>query len=277
MNIRQYQVYQAYPLAAMHQEHQALLPETALQAVHIRLRPTHQMQKGIIRRHYAQAELKAHIRFRQIQQQQIWKRRRHLTTVKLILLIHWEWDIMQVNDYTKYYTWHCGDGKGKYGITNSNSVGIEICINSDGNYNIAFQNAAELTKYLMKELNIPLEKVVRHYDASRKNCPASMSKNGWALWNTFKKRLTENEEDLTMTQYDELKKEIGSIRSDVDKLKSKMVYAWVDDNMPDWAKPTVTKLMRKGYLKGDDEGKLNLDDNMLRILVINDRAGIYGE
>ena len=35
--------------------------------------------------------------------------------------------------------------------------------------------------------------------------------------------------------------------------------------------------MRKGYLKGDDEGKLNLDDNMLRILVINDRAGIYGE
>ena len=80
-----------------------------------------------------------------------------------------------------------------------------------------------------------------------------------------------------MTQYDELKKEIGSIRTDVDKLKSKMIYAWVDDNMPEWAKPTVNKLMRKGHLKGDDEGKLNLDDNMLRILVINDRAGIYGE
>ena len=119
--------------------------------------------------------------------------------------------------------------------------------------------------------------LVRHYDASRKNCPASMSKNGWALLATFKKRLTENEEDLTMAQYDELKKEIGSIRTHVDKLKNKMIYAWVDDNMPDWAKPTVTKLMRKGYLKGDDEGKLNLDDNMLRILVINDRAGIYGE
>ena len=91
-----------------------------------------------------------------------------------------------MNDYAKYYTWHCGDGKGKYGITNSNSIGIEICINSDGNYNTAFQNAVELTKHLMKELNIPLEKVVRHYDASRKNCPARMNKNGWALWNTFK-------------------------------------------------------------------------------------------
>ena len=185
--------------------------------------------------------------------------------------------VLQVNNYTQYYTWHCGDGKGQYGITNRNSVGIEICVNSDGNYDSAFCKAVELTKHLMKELNIPLEHVVRHYDASRKNCPASMSKNGWALWNTFKNKLSENEEDLTMTQCDELKKEIGNIRTDVDKLKNKMIYAWVDDNMPDWAKPTVTKLMRKGYLKGDNEGKLMLDDNMLRILVINDRAGIYGE
>ena len=53
--------------------------------------------------------------------------------------------------------------------------------------------------------------------------------------------------------------------------------AWADDNMPDRAKPTVTKLMRKDYLKGDDGDKLNHDGNILRILVINDRAGIYGE
>ena len=88
-------MHQAYPLAAMHPEHQALLPETALQAVHIRLRPTHQVLKVIIQRHCVQAELKAPVRFRQIQQQQIWKRRRHLITAKLILLIHLEWDIIQ--------------------------------------------------------------------------------------------------------------------------------------------------------------------------------------
>ena len=108
--------------------------------------------------------------------------------------------ILQVNDYNKFYTWHCGDGKGKYGITNRNSVGIEICVNSDGNYDAAFNNSIELTKHLMKELNIPLERVVRHYDASHKNCPASMSKNGWTLWNTFKNKLTENEEDLRLKQ-----------------------------------------------------------------------------
>lgn len=175
--------------------------------------------------------------------------------------------ILQVNDYNKYYTWHCGDGKGVYGITNHNSVGIEICINADGDYNTAFEKAVELTKYLMSVLNIPIERVVRHYDASRKNCPASMSKNDWTLWENFKEKLSESE-DLTMTQYEELKAEINV-------LKNKMIYNYIDNNMPDWAKPTIIKLVNKGYLNGNEKGELNLDDNMLRMLVINDRAGVY--
>lgn len=81
--------------------------------------------------------------------------------------------------------WHCGDGNGKYGITNENSLGIEICINMNGNFNIAFDKAAELTSFLMKKYNITLENVVRHYDASRKICPNSMSKNNWMLWDDF--------------------------------------------------------------------------------------------
>ncbi|MBQ3118158.1 MAG: N-acetylmuramoyl-L-alanine amidase [Clostridia bacterium] len=99
--------------------------------------------------------------------------------------------ILQVNDYTKYYTWQVGDGKGKYGITNQNSVGIEICVNADGDYSKAFENAVELTKHLMKELDIPAERVVRHYDASRKNCPASMSGEDWARWKEFKEKIME--------------------------------------------------------------------------------------
>lgn len=103
--------------------------------------------------------------------------------------------ILQVNDYTKYYTWQVGDGKGKYGITNQNSIGIEICVNADGDYGKAFKNAVELTKYLMRELDIPAERVVRHYDASRKNCPASMSENEWAKWYEFKSALKEERMD----------------------------------------------------------------------------------
>ena len=102
--------------------------------------------------------------------------------------------ILQVNDYNTYYTWHCGDGGGKYGITNANSVGIEICVNPESSYDVAFQNTVTLVKHLMAELNIPIDRVVRHYDASRKNCPASMSANGWALWQTFKTQLAVNAE-----------------------------------------------------------------------------------
>ena len=95
--------------------------------------------------------------------------------------------VLQINDYNKFYTWHCGDGKGKYGITNSNSIGIEICINADGNFDKAVENAVELVKKLKAETGIT--NVVRHYDASRKNCPAEFSPNNWAKWNEFLKKV----------------------------------------------------------------------------------------
>lgn len=85
--------------------------------------------------------------------------------------------------------WHCGDGRGKYGITNENSIGIEICINRNGDFNIAFDKAAELTSFLLEKYNIPLQNVVRHYDASRKVCPNIMSKNNWIMWNDFKEKV----------------------------------------------------------------------------------------
>ena len=187
---------------------------------------------------------------------------------------------LQVNDYNQYYTWHCGDGHGKYGITNANSIGIEMCINSDGNYNKAFENTIAITKELMVKHNIPPERVVRHYDASRKNCPNSMSANGWARWYEFKRRLTETEE-LTMTQYEELDKKIEELNGTIDDLcesiqrLTPMVYNYMDDNMPDWAKPTVQKLMDRDILNGNEKGELGLTYEMLRTLVMLDRAGVF--
>lgn len=172
--------------------------------------------------------------------------------------------ILQVNDYHTYYTWHCGDGKGKYGITNLNSVGIEMCVNSDGDYEKAFSNMITITKRLMQELDIPPERVVRHYDASRKNCPASMSNGTWAKWKEFKSII---EEDIDMAKLEELENRIA-------KLENKMIYNYIDLNMPDWARPTIQKLVDKGYLKGDGNG-LGLTDEMLKIFVILDRAGEF--
>lgn len=72
----------------------------------------------------------------------------------------------------KYYTWHCGDGGGKYGITNQNSIGIEVV--SDGRkFTLRERRRLRwLVKRMMRKYGIPASKVVRHYDASRKLCPA---------------------------------------------------------------------------------------------------------
>ena len=44
---------------------------------------------------------------------------------------------------------------------------------------------------------------------------------------------------------------------------------------PAWAQKTVQKLIEKGFLTGDGQ-KLDLSHDMIRLLVINDRAGMYG-
>ena len=98
----------------------------------------------------------------------------------------------QFTDYRNEYSWHAGKIYGNPPVkdcTNSNSIGIEICINPDSVYSKAIENTVELVKYLQKELNIPNERVIRHYDACLKQCPGSMSKNNWKLWKEFKMKL----------------------------------------------------------------------------------------
>ncbi|MCM4087452.1 N-acetylmuramoyl-L-alanine amidase [Clostridioides difficile] len=74
------------------------------------------------------------------------------------------------------------------GVTNYNSINIEICVNKDGNYTKARQNTIDLTKKLMKDLNINADKVIRHYDAKRKYCPRKMLDNP-KLWVDFKDKI----------------------------------------------------------------------------------------
>lgn len=72
--------------------------------------------------------------------------------------------------------------------SNFNTINIEICVNSDGNYSKARQNAIELTKYLMQITGIPADRVIRHYDAKGKYCPRKMMDNP-ALWEDFKAQI----------------------------------------------------------------------------------------
>lgn len=87
-------------------------------------------------------------------------------------------------------SWHCGDGHNAYGIGNRNSLGIEQCRVNGVVTATTEANTIELVKFLMAKYNVPVDRVVRHYDASRKNCPASFNLDGkWTRWFEFKSRL----------------------------------------------------------------------------------------
>jgi N-acetylmuramoyl-L-alanine amidase len=99
--------------------------------------------------------------------------------------------IIQIVDYINCYSWSVGDGHGKNGITNGNSLSIEMCLEANGMPSDAtIANTLDLVKCLMLELKLPLESIIRHFDASGKICPQSFSANNWAKWFEFKTRLS---------------------------------------------------------------------------------------
>lgn len=82
--------------------------------------------------------------------------------------------------------WAVGDGKGKYGITNRNSISIEICVNPETDYYTAVDKTEQLAAMLLKQYGWGTDRLKRHYDASRKHCPRRLMDEG--KWPEFVKK-----------------------------------------------------------------------------------------
>lgn len=62
--------------------------------------------------------------------------------------------------------------------------------------------------------------------------------------------------------------------TNVIKEENEMIYKTLED-IPAWGKSTIEKLINKNALKGDENGNLNITNDLLRTLVIHDRLGLY--
>ena len=152
--------------------------------------------------------------------------------------------------------WHAG------GAANNTHIGVEICEDglTDGTYfRSVYQEAVELFAMLCKEFNLdPLKNIICHAEG-------------------YKQGIASNHGDVTYW-FAKHGKTMDDFRYDVKEFMEQeddnMRYKYYDD-MPDWAQPTVSKLVKKGYLKGEGSGVLNLTEDTLKVLVINDRAGLY--
>ena len=113
-------------------------------------------------------------------------------------------EILQFNaDPKNYYCWAVGDkrnpGTGGASLNgkalNSNTISIEMCSSLDSGTTAAvpnhsgwhiteatFQNTVRLARHLMKKYNIPLSRVVRHYDITGKLCPGVSGWNNGPLY-----------------------------------------------------------------------------------------------
>ena len=66
----------------------------------------------------------------------------------------------------------------------------------------------------------------------------------------------------------------SEVKQIVTNMQAAETYDTIEE-CPAWAKPTIEKLVNKGYLNGSGDG-LDLSYDMMRVLVINDRAHLYG-
>lgn len=115
-------------------------------------------------------------------------------------------DMVQFNpDIDNYYCWAVGGSKNPYSkggslngkATNKNTISIEICSTlasgtsvSAANHSgwsftdAALDNAVKLAKIIMKKYNIPIDRVIRHYDVTGKLCPGIIGWNDEAIYDT---------------------------------------------------------------------------------------------
>ncbi len=159
---------------------------------------------------------------------------------------------------------------------NSYSISIECCHpDSTGKFSDKTYNSlVELCSDICNRYNLsPVNDIIRHYDITKKLCPKWWSPGGGNSnankdFNEFKQKVQNFKEDDDMT-VDEVKTIVNQAIAD----NQEKVYNSVDE-VPDWGKATVEKLVDKGALQGSDDG-LDVGYELLRQLVINDRMGLY--
>lgn len=162
---------------------------------------------------------------------------------------HWQVDDKEaVQSFTHdWRCWAAGNAKG-----NNEAIHIEICVNSDGNYQQAVRNAAQLVAKIIKEEKLTINDVVQHNFYSGKNCPRTMRAGNIISWSSFLQMVKESEE-LTVSQYNELQSQISHLKAELMSLRTLLnnkANAHSTTPIADWAKDSYEWAVREGLTDG---------------------------
>lgn len=122
-----------------------------------------------------------------------------------------------------------------------NSESIGICLVGDFTKHEPNNQQLIVSTVLVRDIltRYPNAKVVRHKDTDATACPGNLFP-----WETFLKGV------------------------------QKVVYKTYND-LPDWAKPTIKKMMDRKSIVGDAKGDINLSEDMVRTFVILEREKVF--
>lgn len=164
-------------------------------------------------------------------------------------------------------------------VLHRNNESIGIC--AEGDYDKeqtmpAAQKAAikELLGYLKGIY--PSATIVGHREIGESDCPGKYYPLA---------ELKMYKEEIDMEELNQLKAQTAAISAKVDSAVEKlskeirelqekttpMIYDYIDDNMPEWAKEGVRFCLEKGIIKGTGEGKLGLTDTDLKFCTMTKR------
>ena len=175
--------------------------------------------------------------------------------------------------------WHAAGGR--KGSANNTHIAFEICedgLNDATYFQVVYREAVELTAYLCKRYKLDPNKdgvVICHQEGYRRGI-ASNHRDVLHWFPKFGKTMDAFRADVarTMKGEDEMtEKQVREIVEEVLEAHKLKTYYTLQE-VPEWGRETVSKLVKRGLLQGDGNG-LGLSYDMLRTLVLNDRAGVY--
>lgn len=186
------------------------------------------------------------------------------------------WDMMP---------WGCGQGiNGSYNATH---IQFEICeddLTSKSYFDKAIAKAVELCAYLCNKFDIKVSNVVSHHESYLQGYGNNHADiDHWLkaynmTMDDFRGMVAEKiKGGKPMT--DAEKSELEALKKRVETLETELKNCFETCNWttacPEWAQATVHKLLSKDIARGRDDGMLHLSEQMIRILVMLDRAGDF--
>lgn len=209
--------------------------------------------------------------------------RGHKIDTITIHIVVGQWPAKQIADYfhTLDKNASCNYGVGKDGS-------IALCVEEkDRSFcSSSYENDDRaVTIECASDLFHPYRVTDAMFEALIKLCADICKRNGMEklVWSTNKNERVNHLNGCNMTVHrdyankpcpgDYLYNRMGEIAQRVNEIleEENMVRYQKVEDMPKWAQPEIQELVDANALRGDDDGNLNLTEDMIRMLIINKR------